>query len=174
MKIIIYGSKYGNSKQYATELSQKTNIEKKSYKRVKDINQYDTIIFIGSLYAGKTLGLKKTFKKLKNFNDKKIVVATVGLADPTSLENTNKIKNDLKRELGYELYKKAKIFHLRGGIDYPKLNFTHRLMMSMLVKHLKGLPEEKQTDETKQMIETYNKKVDFVNLESLNLIVEFL
>ena len=33
MKIIIYGSKYGTTKQYAMELSKKTNIKAESYDR---------------------------------------------------------------------------------------------------------------------------------------------
>lgn len=33
MKVIIYGSQYGTAKQYAEELSKKTNIKAESYKK---------------------------------------------------------------------------------------------------------------------------------------------
>ena len=33
MKIIIYGSQYGTTKQYAMELSKKTNIKAESYEK---------------------------------------------------------------------------------------------------------------------------------------------
>ncbi len=36
------------------------------------------------------------------------------------------------------------------------------------------VPEEKKTAEIKAMIETYNKKVDFVNFDSLTAIVNDL
>ena len=66
--IIIYGSHYGTTKQYAEELSKRTNIEAISYQSVKEINNYDNIIYLGGLYAGGVLGLSKTIKKLNNIS----------------------------------------------------------------------------------------------------------
>ena len=63
--IIIYGSNYGTTKQYAEELSRRTNIEVISFKNVKKINDYDNIIYLGGLYAGGVLGMSKTIKKIK-------------------------------------------------------------------------------------------------------------
>lgn len=45
MKIIIYGSQYGTTKQYAKELSKKTNIKAYSYENIKNIDKYETIIY---------------------------------------------------------------------------------------------------------------------------------
>ena len=63
--IILYGSHYGTTKQYAEELSRRTNIEVSSFKTIKNINQYETIIYLGGLYAGGVLGMAKTLKKFK-------------------------------------------------------------------------------------------------------------
>lgn len=172
MKIIIYGSQYGTAKQYAEELAKKTNIEVKQYEDVNDLDNYGTIIYIGSLYAGGVLGMKKTFKKMSNIQNKKIIIATVGLADPTDLENINNIEIGMKNQLPKEIYENAHIYHLRGGIDYSKLNLKHKTMMSLLYKKAKGLPEEKKTAEVKAMIETYNKQVNFVDFNSLDKIIE--
>ena len=60
---------------------------------------------------------------------------------------------------------------MRGGIDYSKLNFAHKTMMKLLYNAVKNLPEEKQTAEDRAMIETYNKKVDFINYSSLDQII---
>ena len=171
MKIIIYGSQYGTAKQYAEELARKTSIDLKRYEDVTDINQYDTVIYIGGLYAGGVLGMKKTLAKISQCQSKKIIIATVGLADPMDIENSNSIKNSMKRQLSKELYENAHIFHLRGGIDYSRLGLKHKIMMGLLYKKAVGLPEEKKTAEIKAMIETYNKKVDFVNFDSLTAIV---
>ncbi len=62
-------------------------------------------------------------------------------------------------------------FHLRGGIDYAKLNFAHKTIMKLLYNAIKNIPEEKQTAENKAMIETYNKKVDFIDFSSLDEII---
>ena len=169
--IILYGSHYGTTKQYAEELSRRTNIEVSSFKTIKDINQYDTIIYLGGLYAGGVLGMAKTLKNLNDVSHKKIILVTVGLADPTDEVNKNNIRNNIKRQLKKEVFEKAKIFHLRGGIDYSKLNFGHKTMLGLLYNSIKNLPEEKQTAEDKAMIETYNKKVNFIDFSSLDDII---
>lgn len=174
MQIIIYGSFYGTARQYAEELSKRTNIELKNYEDIKDINQYETVIYIGALYAGGVLGLAKTFKKLSRYENKKIIIATVGLADPMNIENINNIKNNIKRQLLKEIFKKASIYHLRGGIDYSKLNFKHKTMMKLLYKKAINLPENKKTEEVRTMIETYNKQINFVDFSCLDRIVEEL
>lgn len=172
MKIIIYGSQYGTTRKYADELAKRTNIECKSYEDVIDIEQYNTVIYIGGLYAGGVLGMKKTLAKISQCQNKKIIIVTVGLADPMDADNTDNIKSNMKRQLSKELYENAHIFHFRGGIDYSYLNFKHKTMMGLLYKKAVGLPEEKKTAEIKAMIETYNQKVDFVDFESLNQLID--
>lgn len=169
--------------QYATdcvvtlnfeELAYRVGYELESYEDVTDINTYETIVYIGALYAGGVMGMKKTFKNMKECGNHRIIIATVGLADPGDKENTDTIKNGMKNQLSKEVYDKAMIVHLRGGIDYSKLGLKHKTMMGMLYKKAVTLPEEKKTAEVKAMIETYNKQVDFVDFNSLDSIIQEL
>lgn len=171
--LIIYGSQYGTSKAYATELSKITGIPCVSYESVKNIIEYDQIIYLGGLYAGGIKGLKSTFRLLKNRNVKMIIV-TVGLADINNEENTCNIKKSIAKQVDENILKTSLIFHLRGGIDYSKLNFKHKTMMKMLYHSIKNKPIEKLTVEDKALIETYNTKVDFVDYHSLKPIVEVI
>ena len=167
--IIVYGSNYGTTKQYADELSRRTNMKVISFKKVnQQINDYDNIIYLGALYAGGVLGMSKTLKKLNNISNKKIIIVTVGLSDPTDEVNKNNIRNNIKNQISREVFEKAKIFHLRGGIDYSELNFAHKTMMKLLYNAVKNLPKEKLTAEDRAMIETYNKKVNFIDFSSLD------
>ena len=170
--IIIYGSHYGTTKQYAEELSRRTNIKAISFKEVKEINDYNNIIYLGGLYAGGVLGMSKTIKKLNDVSNKKIIIVTVGLSDPTDEVNKKNIRNNIKNQIPKEIFEKAKIFHLRGGIDYSKLNFAHKTMMKLLYNAVKNLQKEKQTAEDRAMIETYNKKVSFIDFSSLDKIID--
>lgn len=70
LNIIIYGSHYGTARLYAEELARKINYDLKSFEEINDIDSYENIIYIGALYAGGVLGMKKTFKKLRNTNKK--------------------------------------------------------------------------------------------------------
>ena len=170
--IIVYGSHYGTTKQYAEELSKRTNIKAISFKKInQQINDYDNIIYLGGLYAGGVLGMSKTLKKLNNISNKKIIIATVGLSDPTDEVNKNNIRNNIKNQITKEVFEKAKIFHLRGRIDYSELNFAHKTMMKLLYNAVKSLPEEKQSAEDRAVIETYNKKVNFIDFSSLDKII---
>ncbi len=169
--IIIYGSHYGTTKQYAEELSRRTNIEAIPFKNVREINNYDKIIYLGGLYAGGVLGMSKTLKKLNMTSSKTIILVTIGLADPTDEKNIDNIRNNIKIQIPKEIFEKAKIFHLRGGIDYSKLNFDHKSIMKLLFNAVKNVSKEKQTAENRAMIETYNKKVDFIDFSCLDRII---
>lgn len=173
-KIIVYGSKYGTTKRYAIELSNKTGIKVISYDKAKDLSTYDTIVYLGGLYAGGVLGLSKTIKLLPENSKQTVIIVTVGLADTKDSVNTDKIKSSIRKQIPKDIYDKAKKFHLRGGIDYQKLNLKHKIMMKLLYNKVKKIPLEKQTAETKAMIDTYNQKVDFVDFNSLKDIIEIL
>lgn len=172
MKIIIYGSQYGTTEQYAQELSKRTGIKAEEYTDIQDINQYDTIIYIGALYAGSVLGMKKTLNKISNPANKKIIIATVGLADPNDKDNMDNIRAGIERQLSEDIFNQATIHFLRGGIDYSSLNLKHKTMMAFVHKRLKGLKEEEKNAEAKAILETYGKKVDYMDFDALNPIID--
>lgn len=172
--IIIYGSEYGTTERYAMELSRRTGIKALSYETVRDLSKYDTIIYLGGLYAGGILGLSKTIKLFPHNNKQEFILVTVGLTDTKNSINTDNIKSSIKKQLPENIYKRTQIFHLRGGIDYQKLGFIHKTMMSFLYNKMKKTSPEKQTQEAKELIETYNQKVDFVDFNSLSYIIEYV
>lgn len=172
-KVIVYGSTYGTTRQYAEELSKRTHIKAFSFKdSTLQINDYDLIIYLGGLYAGGVLGMAKTLKKIKDISSKQFIIVTVGLSDPTDEVNRKNIRNNIKGQIAKEVFEKAKIFHLRGGIDYSRLSFVHKTMMGLVYKKAKNLPEEKQSVEDKALIETYNKSVNFLDFSSLDEIIK--
>ena len=57
-------------------------------------------------------------------------------------------------------------------IVYGRLSIKHKTMMSLLYYKAKKLPEEKKTAEVRAMIDTFNTKVDFVELSALEPIAE--
>ena len=172
MKIIIYASQYGSTKQYADELSKRTGIETVEYTEVRDINQYDTIVYLGPLYAGSIMGLKKTLNKIRNVQDKKLIVGTVGLADPNDKKNREEIMNGIKQQVHGCIYNKARVYFLRGAIDYSNLNLKHKTMMAFIHRKVKGMKEEERTAEINAVIETYGKNVSYIDFDALNPIMD--
>lgn len=168
--LIIYGSQYGTAKRYAEKFSQMTGISCMNCEEVKDLKEYDKVIHFGGLYAGGVKGLKNTIKLLRD--GARLIIVTVGLADVYDAENTDNIKKAIKKQVPKRLYGNMLIYHLRGGIDYKRLNFKHRAMMTLLYNKAKNLPETKKTAEVRAMIETFNSKVDFVDYDTLIPIVK--
>lgn len=169
-QLIIYGSRYGSTKRYAERLAEMTGTEAVEYKAVKDLDDYDRIVYLGSLYAGGVMGLKQTVGKMSP--QQELIVSTVGLADPTDASNVAHIRQSIKGQIPAHFYDESRLFHLRGAIDYTKLNLKYRLMMSLLAKKVAKLSEEQQNAETRAMLETYGKQVDFVDFSSLQPIVD--
>lgn len=171
-KLIIYGSHYGTTQSYAEKLSEMAGIDVINYGDITELSEYDTIIHMGGLYAGGVKGLKNTIKGLPE--NAKLIIVTVGLADVTNEENTNHIKKSISQQVPQHILDRTTIFHLRGGMDYSQLNFAHRTMMSMVYKKAKNTPDEEKTAEVRDMIATYNQRVNFVDFDSLHPIVDFI
>ena len=170
--LIIYGSQYGSTKRYAERLSEITGIEAVDYKKAKDIDGFDRIIFMGGIYAGGVLGLKKTVGKLTG--NQELIIVTVGVTNPNETEYFSEIRKSIKAKIPADLYSKEKIFHLRGAIDYSKLDMKHRFMMSMFHKMVLKTPESQRTADAKAMLETYGQHVDFVDFNALEKITSQL
>lgn len=171
MKILItYGSHYGSARHYAQTFAKLTKAHILPYSEVKSVSGYDCVIHFGALYAGGALGLKSIASLLSEKTD--FIIVTVGLADVHDEQNTNHIRRSIQRQIPKQIWNRARIYHLRGAIDYEKLNFKHRTMMALLYAKAKNLPEEKKNAETRAMIETYGKHVSFVDDESLRKLAD--
>ena len=172
--IIIYGSCYGTAKVYAEALAEQMKCKVLSYDKVKAPDGYETIVYVGGLYAGGVMGMAKTAKKISADKCKRFVVITVGLADPADEKNVENIRKAAIRQIPNSLDDRTEFYHLRGGIDYEKLSFKHRMMMKMLYEQVKKQPVGEQDADTRAMIETYGQKVSFVDLACLDNIVKKL
>lgn len=169
--IIVYGSQYGSTRRYAEKLSEQVNIPAISYKQAVDLSNIKTLVYLGGLYTGGVLGLSKTLRSLSKCGQFNLILVTVGLSDPKEPENRENIRTSLQNRLPAELFQRAKIFHLRGGIDYHKLSVSHRAMMKLLYQSLRKRPLEMQTAEDRALIETYGKRVDFMDFSTLEPII---
>ena len=172
--LVLYGSKYGSTRRYAQELARRLGFDCLDHRQAtgQEAGQYPVIVYGGGLYAGGVLGLAKTLRNFSLQNGQKLILVTVGLADPNEPENQHNIRTSLQKQLPAGLLYQAKIFHLRGGIDYQQLSFGHRTMMKLLYQSLQRTPFEKQTAENRAFIETYGKHVDFTDFRALEPIIQ--
>ena len=135
--IIIYGSRYGSTKRYAERLAETTGVEAVAYTEAGDLSGYDRIVFLGALSAGGVTGLTKTVGKMAPRQE--LIVATVGLADPSASDNIAHIRHSIKSQIPAHFYNESRIFHLRGAIDYGQVvDFVDFDMLNPLADALKA------------------------------------
>ena len=172
--IILYGSRYGAALQYAQALEVRTGLPALPYDQVKDLGDYDTIVYIGSLYAGKTTGLAKTALKLPTDHPFRLLVATVGLADPDSEDSLITIRKALVKELSPGIFARTTHVHLRGAIDYQVLSFHHRMMMKGLCTILRRQSQAERPAGAQVILDSYGKSADFIDFDALKPIRDWL
>lgn len=171
-KQILYGSEYGTTKAYAEKCAELTGIPAKGYEEADSLEGCDLLIYFGGLYAGGVKGLKATLKKVGK--ETNLILVTVGLADVDDEENISHIRQSISKQIPAEILAHTQVFHLRGGIDYSRLNFKHKTMMTLLYSKAKNLPEEKKTADARAMVETFGKQVSFVDFGSLSPILNVI
>ena len=162
--VILYGSRYGTSRRYAQALAERTGLPCYPADQAARAEGCAELVYVGGLYAGGVCGLGRALRALAPDPARRYLIATVGLADPHDAENIRNIRTALQARLPKPVLDNARLFHLRGGIDYSRLNFAAA----------KNQPPEQQNAETRAMIETYGKAVDFVDLATLEPIVQAL
>ncbi|MDE5799142.1 MAG: flavodoxin domain-containing protein [Treponemataceae bacterium] len=167
--IILYGSCYGTARRYAEKCAELTGIPAVSYKAASSRESYGVVVHFGALYAGGVRGLRAAVRAARG--TARLIIVTVGLADVADKKNTDAIRRSVARQVPQELLRNAALFHLRGSIDYGALHFWHRLMMTLLHKKASRLPESQKTAEIRALLDTFGKKVDFVDYDSLAPVV---
>ncbi|HHW67744.1 MAG: hypothetical protein PWP07_207 [Epulopiscium sp.] len=171
--VVLYKSKYGSTKKYAEWIANALNCDLYECSKIKpeSLLSYDTIVFGGGLYASGINGVSLITKNFQRIKDKQIIVFTVGLS---STDEKEKFKPILEKNFTQEILNKIKIFHLRGGIDYKKLNFIHKIMMSMLKSIISRKKPEEMTDEDRGVLETFGSKVDFTDQKTIEPIISYI
>lgn len=117
---VVYGSRYGTAEKYARRLAQLLECEVVSANAFAGAYSDERVIFVGSLYAQRVTALKKTIKRIAP--GASVCVVTVGLADPAIPKNVERITSSVKKQLP-DSFRSAKVYCLRGGIDFSKLGF---------------------------------------------------
>lgn len=116
--------------------------------------------------------MRQLIKLYPEIRDKKLILFTCGLADPTSPQNVMHIESSIAKAVPEDMYDHMKQFHFRGGIDYSRLSPVHRLMMWMLCQTMKKRGVDQLSDEDKLMLDTYGKKIDFSDQSTIKMLVE--
>ena len=114
--IILYGSKYGSTRQYAEALSRQTGIPALRYQDAPNLSDKKTIIYLGGLYAGGILGLSKTFRGFSLRDGQRLIIITVGLSDPAHPETRENIRDPCRGRFLISCFARPVSFIFAAGL----------------------------------------------------------
>ena len=176
MKVLVmYYSVYGTTKQYAEWIAEELNGDIFDIKDVKSeiFTDYDVIISGSGVYGGDIKGISLFLKNQESLKDKKLVIFTCGIADPDKAENVDNVNKTIAQIVPEDMYRRIKVFCLRGGVSLKKLSFLHKTGMRVLWLILKIFGVERFGEHGKDFAEIYGKDVDFVEKKNIEPILEF-
>lgn len=132
------------------------------------LDDYDNVVYGGSLHAVGIIGVKFITKNLDRLKGKKLAVFATG-ASPVREEVIREVRD---KNFTQEQQKYIRFFYLRGGFDMNKLKFIDKLIMT-LFKWVIQRKKELTPDE-KGMLEAYKKPVDYTRKENVQEIVSYI
>lgn len=170
--IILYQSKYGSAKKYAQWLQEDTGFDCMETKsaNVKSLQEYDTIILGGGVYASGIAGLSFLKKNIGKLKDKKIAVFCVGASpyDEKAIEQIRKLhfKDSLSD---------IPLYYCRGAWDEDAMSLKDRTLCRLLQKSLaKQDPATYEPWQEALMSAAGQKKCDWTDRQYLNDLLTYL
>ncbi len=165
--VVVYRSKTGFTKNYATWLAKRLdcNLLEGEKISIKDITDYDTIIYGSGLYAISISGIKLITKNFELLKDKRLIVFAVG-ASPAKEAIVPEL---VKANIPVNQQNKIELYYLRGGFDYSRLSPFYKLVMTLRKLRLRMI---KNPDaDVKGMLSSYEHPLDFTNEKNLEPII---
>ncbi len=167
---VVFRSKYGASKAYSLILGKRIPavvIENEGL-TPHLVEEFDTIILVGGVYAGKITGIDFLKKYADDFSSKRIAVFAVG-ASPVSDDTIDSIK---KRNLKGKL-ETVPLFYGRGALDEEQLSFMDKNLLSVVRRSAEKTKPEKRSDLEKIILETAG-SADWMDESYLEPLIEFI
>ena len=119
------------------------------------------------LHAVGINGIKMIKENFPQLADKKIIVFAVGASPPKE----NIPEEIATKNFSVEQQKNLKLFYLRGGFCFDKLDFTNKIVMTLFRVRL-SLKKSKTPDE-RGMLAAYSRPIDCTRKENIKAIVEY-
>lgn len=167
--IVIYRSVSGFTKKYAQWIAGELTADFCDARKIdiKKLLGYDIIIFGGGLHAVGINGVGIIKDNLPLLLDKKVVVFAVGASQPSE-----GIVEEVSKRNFPDQPENLKLFYLRGGFDYDKLDSKNKVLMTLFKAKLKT-KKDKTADE-EGMLAAYYTPLDCTSRENVAELVAYV
>ncbi len=169
---VIYKSKYGATKRYAGWIAIKLNADlyELSDIRVKDLKEYDTIIYGGPLYVGKIKGIKFIINNYEHLKNKKVKLFIVGMRNNDEVYINSILKNNIPEEI----LQSIDTFYFKGKMYYKELSIKDKILIASLRSSISNKKYINITSNEKVILDIVGNPIDFTDKKAIDNIVNGL
>ena len=170
--IVIYKSKYGATKAYASWIAEEIGCEALESKSVSadDLSEYDVVVYGGGLYAEVISGVNLITKNFEKLKDKKLVVYTTGITPASCRDYYDKLV--IEKNFKPPMLNKIKVYNFPGKMIISELSLVHK----GAIKTLKKLMSSKQnpTEMEELLVKLCDADGDFTDKSAIKELVEYI
>ena len=163
--ILYYKSKCGSTKKYAEYISSKLNCEMKDVSLASDeeINEFETIIYGGGVYAGAIVGSNFFNSHEEILQNKKLIVFAVGL---TEYDEYNSPDSLFRKNIPQSLLKGVFLFNFFGSLDIKKLKFVEKMLVRSMVNNINQKAAYLKTPTDEIVVKSWKRGIDLIDFNS--------
>ncbi len=170
--IVIYKTKYGSTKTYAEWIAKELDCDIAEAKSVsaQELQNYDTIVYGGGLYAEVINGVTLITKNIDKLKDKKIAIYTTGITPLDCRDYYDKyvVEKNFKQGVPENI----KLFNFMGKMVLDELTPVHRGALKTLKKIMSSKKEP--TEMEKLLIELCDADGDFTNIDEIKPLISYI
>ena len=161
---VIYKSRYGSTRRYASYIAQELGADLYSWEQIDagQLLEYEKLVFGGGLYAGKMAGIGKIKKYLPQLWGKKMAAFTVGL---TPCSDAGYYRQVDSHNFNSEMRAAIRVFHYSGNLEYDQLVFSHRLLIGLLRRGLQKKGSDDHTSADEGLLSALDRHEDCVDVD---------
>lgn len=132
--LVLYESKTGSTAKYAEDIAKRVNADVYPLKKfkLKNMSDYDTIVFGGWIRGGEIQGLNKFLQAWDSISEKNVLIFGTGMSFATKEGREQLINQNL-----LDMYH-VRFYQVRGSFHFDQLGFVEKMMIKASVKQLQG------------------------------------
>ena len=169
--IVVYRTKYGHTRSYAEWLAESLGAELAELGAAPALDGFDAAVLLCPIYIGKLRGADRFMALAAEAPATALVAATVSGAPPETPGAQATFTQAIEKGVPEALRPRIAWFHLRGGMDYPRMSFGDRLLMRFPLSQQRK--QQRECGEEPLVISEVLKSVeDFRDRAALDPIIE--
>lgn len=174
--IVIYWSRYGATKQYATWIADSLGADLIDHKQIRKtkFDQYETIVLGSPVYYDRILGIRHIDRFLRRQKSgQNIVTFIVQLVTTKNFDYSGRIVNE---NIGPEFGSQSRLFYLRGALDWSRISRWHAFTVNFLSRRVPSRVFDTragyENDTARLFVDKNN--VNYVDKASIEPIVDYV